>query len=423
MPTIMKDEPTPRGHESSYPVDDRLVKELESLSKTTGSLDSFEVASDADIDEDPGPYYKTLRINSEASLSDIHQAFEKMNDAWHPDRYPHVISWEEKSKKKLKEIRNAYEKLLRLHPCREGASQGDVPSTPLLATTVVRSEYSDQERPLPRFTASPLSSSAADSSSFSPSSSSSSSAGDSYSSAARLSGNLLRRVIGIGLPTVVILILICLWPSLYHYEAINLGGKEYPLRINRITSHTTYYNGKQWIVPPVQVEVKQQEAAQAPPVQSVQSAQPAPPVQPLQPAQTVQPIQPVQPPLPSNSSGAEFTITGKPSSLPQPKVVARPAEREVPPPEVAEAKANIAKPYSIQITAYPEKDKAEALAKRLRGGKIPVRVEEAAIKGKGRWHRVLLGKFKNRDEALKYFNDHKIGKLYPQSFIQKPANY
>ena len=393
----MKDESTPRGLESSNPEDDRFVKELESSDQTIGSLDPSEV--DTDDDEDLDLCCKILQINSEASLIDIHIAFEKMNEAWHPDRYPHVISWKEKSNKKLKEIRNAYEKLLHLHSRREKAFQEDAPSTPLIAKTLARPEYSDQERPLPTSRVSPSSSSA--------------------SSSTGLSGRLLRRVIGIGLSTVLILIIIFLWPSLYHYEAIKLAGKEYPFRINRITSHTTYYNGYQWIAPPVQQEGSQQEAVKAPPVQPIQSAQPA------QPAQTVQPLrsaQPAQSPLPSNSSRAEFSVEGKPSSLPQTKAVARPPKRKVPPPKTANINVNVAKPYTIQIIAYPGKDKAAAFAKRLRGENIPVRVEEVAIKGKGRWHRVLLGKFKNRTEALKYFNDHKIGKLYPQSFIQKPAN-
>jgi len=443
----MKDETTSRGYESPSPEDDRLVKELESLSKTIGSLDHFEI--DADIDEDPAPYYKILQIDSEASLTDIHNAFEKMNAAWNPDRYPQIISWNEKAKKKLKEIRNAYEKLLRLHPRRESASQGDTSSAPvpLHATTAVRPEYSDHEQPSPGFTTSPpplsvSSSSAAESSSFSATASSTST-----STIAGLSGNIIRRIIIIGLPTMIMLILLLLWPSLYHYEAIHLGGKEYPLRINRITSQTTYYNGKQWLVPPVKVEVMQQEAAKAPPAQPVQPvlpptpAQPTQPVQPLQSAQPTLPVQPqqqaqsaqtVQPqqqarptqtPLPSNSSRTEFTVEGKPSSIPQQKVVTRRPAKNVPHPKAAESKANASKPYSIQITAYPEKEKAVALAKRLREGKIPARVEEVSIKGKGRWHRVLLGKFKNRDEALKYFNDHKIGQLYPQSFIQKPATH
>ena len=451
----MKDETTPRGHESPSPEDDRLVKDLESLSKTIGSLDHFEV--DTDIDEDPAPYYKILQIGSEASLTDIHNAFEKMNAAWNPDRYPQIISWNEKAKKKLKEIRNAYEKLLRLHPRRESASQGGTSSAPvsLHATTEVRPEYSNHDQPSPGFTASPSpisvsTSSAAESPSLSIADSAATDSATSTSAIAGLSGNIIRRIIIMGLPTVIILILAFLWPSLYHYEAIHLGGKEYPLRINRVTSQATYYNGKQWLAPPVQVEVMQQEAAKAPPLQPVQqvvppmpaqpvqplqSAQPTLPatppppvqsVQPIQPAQTVQPqlqARPSQPPLTSKSSGTEFAVEGKPSSTKQQKVVPRRPEKKIPPPKVATSKANIPKPYSIQITAYPEKEKAVALAKRLREGKIPARVEEVSIKGKGRWHRVLLGNFKNRDEALKYFNDHKIGQLYPQSFIQKPATH
>ncbi len=439
MTAIMKDEPTPQEHKGSYPEDDRLVKELETSDKTIGSNDSLKDASD--IDEDPGPYYKILQINPGVPLSDIHQSFEKMNKAWQPDRYPHVISWEDKAKKKLKEIRSAYEKLKRLHPRRESDSQGDEPSAPLAATTVVKPDYSDQEPPLSSFTASPspspvLSSSlSTDSSSFSVAASPSSTVADSAASGS--SRKIHRRIIGIGLPTATILILLFLWPNLYHYESVNMGGKEYPLRINRITSHTTYYDGKQWLIPPVQVEMRQQKVDKAmpvqplpsvPTVQPLQSAHTAPPVQPVQPAQLPQTIQPVQPrqspqpappPSPSGSTSGKIAIPEKASSRPQPKVKNRPAEKEVPPPKVVEVKINVLKPYSIQITAYPEKDKAVALAKRLRGEKIPVRVEEVTIKGKGRWHRVLLGKFKNRDEALKYFNDHEIGKLYPQSFIQK----
>jgi cell division septation protein DedD len=431
----MNDEPTPRGNEGSHPEDDRLVKDLESLSKSFDYLNHFDVVSS--IAEDPERCYKILRINSEASLDEIHNAFERMNEAWHPDRYPYVLSWEEKSRKKLIEIRIAYEKLLSIHSRPENASQEDVPSTPLIAKTVAKPEYYDQERPSPSLTSSVSSSSiATDSSSQSASFSSKTS---------RSSEKLLRRVIVIGLPAVIVCILIFLWPSLYHYEAIKLGGREYPFRINRINSHTTYYDGNQWIAPPIQHdEAGQQEVVkplaakpEAPvmpqqpslPAQPPQSASPSPavqsasPAQPAQPPQPIQSVQPLKPPLPDNSSMTEFTVTGKPALLPKQQAKPRPSKRENPPPEVAVVKVNTSEPYSIQIVAYPEKYKAVDLAKRLRVDKFSARVEEVAIKGKGRWHRVLLGNFKNRPEALKYYNDHNIGKLYPQSFIQKPANF
>jgi len=436
----MKDDPTPRGHNSSYPEDDRLVKELEASDKTIDAVDSFEVESD--IDEDPLIYYKILRIDSGSSLTEIHNAYAKMNDAWHPERYPHVVSWDEKSKKKLKEIRNAYEKLLRLHSRIGNVSQEDPRRAPLLATTSAKAGQPDRERPLPGFISKASSASISDSFSYS--------AASSLSTSPTPSGpprKLLYRIIGIVLPTVIIFLLVFLWPSLYHYEAVSLGGKEYPLRINRITSHTTYYDGKQWIAPPVQAETRQEKAVKAPPVQSVpptppvqplQSAQTTPPVQPVEPVkpaltfnnvQTAQPVhplqqvQPAQPILPDVSSRDKSAIPGKPSSFPQPQAEYRPAKKRITPLKAVEVKDDVTKPYSIQITAYPEKDKADALAKRLRADKIPVRVEDVAIKGKGRWHRVLLGKFKNRNEARKYFADHKLGKLYPQSFIQISSKF
>lgn len=440
----MNDDTTPRGHERPNPEDDRLVRELESLNRTIDSPGLSQI--DTETDEDPGPYYKILQIDSRASLTDIHHAFEKMNEAWDPERYPQIISWKEKAKKKLTEIRNAYEKLQRLHSRHEMASAGNEQNTPLIVKRVARPEYSDQKRPLPASSASPALSSA---------SSSTAPASPIPASPRGFSGKLLRRVLLIGLPSVIILILIFLWPSLYHYEAVRMGDKEYPLRINRITSHATYYDGKQWLVPPVKVEVMQQQATPAPtaqqapplpsalsalpgqPQKTAQSAQTVPaapppptalPTQQVQPQQSAQPvppsmsIKPVQPPLPSNPPRAEFTVEGKSSSIPPQKEAPRHPEKKIPPAKTTAAKANISKPYSIQITAYPEKEKAVTLAKRLQAGKIPARVEEVAIKGKGRWHRVLIGKFKDRDAALKYFNDHKIGQLYPQSFIQKPAN-
>lgn len=435
----MKDEPTPQGNNNSRPEDDRFVKELEVSNQQTDSLDSL--ADGADIDEDPLIYYRILRIGSDASLTDIHNAYAKMNDAWHPDRYPHVISWKEKSDKKLKEIKDAYVKLMRLHTRNGGALQANQTSTPLDsdASTLAKPEHLERERPSPVF---PHSAAAAsDQDSYSTPSSPPAS-----SDPTELRRTHLYRIMGIAITTMILIVLVFLWPSLYHYDAISLGGKEYPLRINRITSQVTYFNGKQWIVPTGPVEMMQQKTEKAPivpsvpatpPVQALTPAPASPPVQSFEPAkesqtfsnvQTPQPdqplqrVQPVKPPLTGSSSRDKFAVANKQSSLPQQKNEARPAIKNAPAPKAAASETNAAKPYSIQVIAYQEKEKADALAKRLRGGKVTVRVEDIAIKGKGRWHRVLLGKFSNRDEALKYYNDHKIGKLYPQSFIQKSAN-
>jgi cell division septation protein DedD len=126
--------------------------------------------------------------------------------------------------------------------------------------------------------------------------------------------------------------------------------------------------------------------------------------------------------LPPETRRGEIRVASKPPSNSEGRQSVRAVPKEVPSNLKKSPKINAAKPYSVQIIAYPEKDKAEAYAKNMRANKFSVRVEEVAIKGKGRWHRVLLGHFKSRDEALKYYNDHMIKKLYPQSFIQKQAD-
>ena len=85
-------------------------------------------------------------------------------------------------------------------------------------------------------------------------------------------------------------------------------------------------------------------------------------------------------------------------------------------------KAKTGTPYSIQISAYPERYKADALAEKMRAARFAVRVDEASIDGKGRWHRVLLGRFEDRRAAVRYLEEHRIGETYPGSFIQRTVS-
>ena len=96
-----------------------------------------------------------------------------------------------------------------------------------------------------------------------------------------------------------------------------------------------------------------------------------------------------------------------------------PAKRQSKPLAPAAVKAKSGGLYSIQIGAYTEKDKADDLAEEVRAKKFAIRVEEVSIPGKGLWHRVLLGQFKNRAVALRYLKDRRIGETYPGSFVQK----
>jgi cell division septation protein DedD len=351
----MTDDPKRRQDDQVTQEDDRLVKELESLDRKVASHDSPEVVSD--IAEDPTLYYKILQINPNVSLSDIHLAFGKMTSAWDPARYPHVPSWEKTAKEKLKEIKNAYEKLLLLHAALPvNPDQEETASVQANVNVLPRSPF--KHRP---------------------------------------------RLFASGALIAIILFLVFLWPTLYHYEAIRLGGKDYPLRINRLTAHTQYFDGRQWREPPLRVE-------------------------------TLHNVPPdtASPPLPAQSTGAEIRNEPKPSSPPPAKqeitpppakqeIMSPPAKQEITPPDRISVKTKIRGHYSIQVSAYPEKNKAAALAKEIQAKKFAVRVEEVSIRGKGQWYRVLLGQFENRAAALQYLKDHQIGETYPGSFIQKSA--
>jgi cell division septation protein DedD len=116
--------------------------------------------------------------------------------------------------------------------------------------------------------------------------------------------------------------------------------------------------------------------------------------------------------MPAQPTGAGIRNEPKPSSSPL-------AKQDITPPDRISVKTKTRGPYSIQISAYQERNKAEALAKEIRAKKFAGRVEKVSIRGKGQWYRVLLGQFESRAAALQYLKDHQIGEAYPGSFIQK----
>jgi len=332
-----------------------LKQKIQELKHSDSEHKRAEVASD--IAEAPALYYKILQINPDVSLSDIHLAFGKMTSAWDSERYPHVPSWKETSTEKLKEIKNAYDKLLLLHAAHETADPGDSIYPPLSTALLSVPENPDQEE-----TASV------------------------QANVNVLPGSPFKHrpwLLAPGALIAIILFLVFLWPTLYHYEAIRLGGKDYRLRINRLTTHTQYFDGRQWLEPPLRVETPHN----VPP--GIAS-----------------------PPLPAQPTGVGIRNEPKPSSPPL-------AKQEITPPDRISVKTKTRGRYSIQVSAYPARNKAEALAKEIQAKKFAVRVEAVSIQSKGQWYRVLLGQFENRAAALQYLKDHQIGETYPGSFIQK----
>ncbi|MEN6320232.1 MAG: secretin N-terminal domain-containing protein [Syntrophaceae bacterium] len=76
--------------------------------------------------------------------------------------------------------------------------------------------------------------------------------------------------------------------------------------------------------------------------------------------------------------------------------------------------------YSVQIKAYPEADKKEAMAfvEDLRKSYSDVHIEKVSLRGRGVWYRILVGHFMNKAEAANYMKDKKISDAFSGSFVQ-----
>jgi hypothetical protein len=181
------------------------------------------------------------------------------------------------------------------------------------------------------------------------------------------------------LPALILgLITVFYWPLFYHYDALNFEGKVYPLRINRLTGEAAYFDGAEWLRPPIPAEAKDN----VPEKQIVQSAAALPPE--VNQAKTAAQDSPVAA-APSNTQ--------------------------------SELK------YAIQIKAFPEnkKDAAAGFVDDMKKKLPDVRMETVNIRGRGIWHRILLGNFLTMEEAVSYMKEAKISNAFRDSFVQKKS--
>lgn len=181
------------------------------------------------------------------------------------------------------------------------------------------------------------------------------------------------------LPILIIgMIAIFYWPVFYHYDALNFEGKVYPLRINRLTGEAAYFDGAEWLRPPIPTEAKKA----VPEEQIAQSAAVLAPE--INQANTIAEV-PQAPPALSNTRGKLK--------------------------------------YAIQIRAFPEykKDAAEGFVNNMKRKMSNVSMETVHVRGRGIWHRVLLGNFSTTEEAASYMKETKISRTFHDSFIQKKS--
>jgi len=174
---------------------------------------------------------------------------------------------------------------------------------------------------------------------------------------------------------VLIPVALFFWPTIYHYDAMSSGGKIYPLRIHRLTGEAAYFDGTHWLRPPVHMNVVQKGASD-----------------------------------PGN-----------------------PSERIFPPGEkrrvdwgdgvsaIGVQKKGTGKKYAIQIKAYPEERKEDAIgfAEDLGRRQTGIHMEKVRIRGRGFWYRILLGHFGSVEEASSYMKENRIVDSYPDSFVQR----
>jgi len=210
------------------------------------------------------------------------------------------------------------------------------------------------------------------------------------------------------IPVLVIFLFLCLiafffWPTIYYeYKTDSIGGMVYPLRVNRLTQESSYFDGTTWMRPPIPEPVKTPvpEAVKAPVSQSpnIPEAVKAPPV-----SQSPNiPVAPVTPPYvnqmkkqPANSQAA--SVSEK-----------TPANTK----------------YAIQIKAFPESQKKEALAfmkSHKKKGLPTVTMETVSIQGRGVWHRMLVGDFATIKDASNAIVKLKQKNAYPDLFVQRKS--
>lgn len=314
--------------------DHGLAEELESLYCHVAQLDQAE--SSGEQREDLLPGYASEPIPPAAAPLNIRQSNNKYQELPPGNRYQQPLC-QDKLAERLNEIADAYEEILTLWPY---ASKHPTPLSSGEAFSEILSGETQRDGIR----------------------------NDRISTAARYS--LFRRYpwsIGSVATTAVITLLFLLWPTLYHYDSLKVGNKVYPLRINRLTAHLAYFDGKAWL----------------------------------------------DSPMTFTSPGDSYPSTG---AMPPPSVSIKAPTN---PPNAMKIPPDTERRYSIQIKAFRDEQDAQAFADDLKKKEPEIHIETILLEGSGIWHRILLGNFKTENEALNYFTIKKARELYPGSFIRE----
>jgi cell division septation protein DedD len=61
--------------------------------------------------------------------------------------------------------------------------------------------------------------------------------------------------------------------------------------------------------------------------------------------------------------------------------------------------------FTVLVSSLKDADNAQKLVEQLRAKGYSSRIENLNLGGSGRWNRVLIGTFKNREEALRFASE------------------
>ena len=364
----------------------KLQQELEFLYQKVAGKDRPE--GDIPEGEDLSVSYRALEVAPDASLAEIADAYERLCAAWREDRFPGVPAWEEKSKGKREEIKEAYEKilLLRWNESR-GTAQGILrtemqadATTPLGSDTVVSPVPPARSRLQPYL----------------------------YAAIAvtcfGLGAALFYRpggekpVLSVGTANAL-------------RDTVPAPVTVLPAEKPRTSAPATQSDGPVAIsrnaAPVLPSGKNQQVPASTAPAGKITASR----------SDTALPAGKTEQPKPAPTR-ADTQI---PSAAPSPaKEKAEPAVRQKRPathPSVADDGSS-GRTFSIQLKSFSKRSEAEAFVRTIKGGGMAVRIEEASLANGTQWFRVLMGRFPVRNDATAYLLAKRMKETYPGCFVQ-----
>jgi hypothetical protein len=89
-------------------------------------------------------------------------------------------------------------------------------------------------------------------------------------------------------------------------------------------------------------------------------------------------------------------------------------------PAITPSKITTKGKYAVQIKAYPEKYKNEAMVfvEDMQKKQPDIHMERVTLPGRGVWYRIMIGHFASADDARRYMEEKKIIDAHPGSFVQ-----